>query len=141
MVDGVDCDWVGRLLGIDGLFKDPDLFGAGIHCIPRGGFLNMHVDFNQHPKGWHRRANLLIYLNQDWQDEWGGHLYLGEDKGVKISPIGGRAVVFETNETSWHGHPEPLNCPADRQRRSLALYFYTEAPPEVEAHSTIYKKK
>jgi Rps23 Pro-64 3,4-dihydroxylase Tpa1-like proline 4-hydroxylase len=127
--------------GISGLFSDPDLFGAGLHCIPSGGFLKMHVDFNQHPKGWHRRVNVLIYLNEIWRDEWRGHLQLGVGADAKrIAPIGGRCVIFETNEQSWHGHPEPLACPEDVQRRSLALYFYTKEPPKDEAHTTIYRR-
>jgi hypothetical protein len=68
---------VEKVTKIQGLFADPELFGAGLHCIPRKGFLNMHVDFNAHPKGWHRRVNVLIYLNEEWRDEWNGHLQLG----------------------------------------------------------------
>lgn len=128
-------------VGISGLFADPDRFGAGLHCIPRGGFLKMHVDFNQHPNGWHRRANVLIYLNERWEDSWGGQLQLGLGKrAVKIAPLGGRCVIFETNDETWHGHPEPLNCPDDVQRRSLALYFYTKEAPRKKAHTTIYRK-
>lgn len=139
VVDSVDIAWLEELTGISGLVADPDLFGAGLHCIPPGGFLKMHVDFNGHPKGWHRRVNMLIYLNEGWQDEWGGHLQLGMDTFKTIAPLGGRCVVFETTEESWHGHPFPLACPEDRQRRSLALYFYTEAPPPNKLHTTIYK--
>jgi hypothetical protein len=138
----IDIGKVEEVTGISGLFADPELFGAGLHCIPRGGFLKMHVDFNQHPKGWHRRVNVLIYLNERWSDAWNGHLQLGFGEGSKrIAPIGGRCVIFETNDQSWHGHPELLACPEDVQRRSLALYFYTRDPPAAEAHSTIYRKK
>lgn len=136
----IDVGMVERATGISSLFRDPDMFGAGLHCIPRDGFLKMHVDFNKHPKGWHRRVNMLIYLNERWEHEWGGHLQLGLLDCVKLVPIGGRCVIFETNNQSWHGHPNPLACPADVQRRSLAIYFYTEEPPAEEAHSTIYKK-
>jgi hypothetical protein len=141
VVDGIDVGIVERLTGISGLFPDTDMFGGGLHCIPPGGFLKMHVDFNRHPKGWHRRVNLLVYLNEEWQDEWGGHLQLGLGDAEKfIAPLGGRCVVFETNDTSWHGHPVPLACPADIQRRSLALYLYTPEPPQAAAHTTIYRK-
>ena len=64
---------------------------------------------------------------------------LGAD-AVRIAPLGGRCVIFETNDKTWHGHPEPLNCPKDVQRRSLALYFYTKEAPKGEAHTTIYRK-
>lgn len=137
----IDPAWLSEVTGIPGLFADPDLFGAGLHCIPPGGFLKMHVDFNRHPKGWHRRVNVLVYLNEVWQDEWRGHLQLGVGSDAKrIAPLGGRCVVFETNDASWHGHPEPLACPDDRQRRSIALYYYTAKPPKGDAHSTIYRK-
>ena len=138
--DAIDVRMVEKLTGIHGLFIDEKLFGAGLHCIPRGGFLKMHVDFNKHPKGWHRRVNLLVYLNQEWRDEWGGHLELGLFERKKIAPLGGRCVIFETTDNTWHGHPLPLACPENIQRRSMALYYYTCEPPVAEAHSTIYRK-
>lgn len=142
VAESIDIRMVEEATGISGLFADPDLFGAGLHCIPRDGFLKMHVDFNQHPKGWNRRVNLLIYLNERWEDSWKGHLQLGmHGQAKKIAPIGGRCVIFETNDKSWHGHPEPLACPEGVQRRSLALYYYTKDAPDSEAHTTIYRKK
>lgn len=142
VAESMDLRPIETMTGIRGLFADPCLFGAGLHCIPRGGFLKMHVDFNKHPKGWHRRVNVLIYLNEYWNQEWGGCLQLGLGASAKkIVPIAGRCVIFETNEQSWHGHPDKLACPEDRQRRSLALYYYTADPPSGEAHSTIYKKR
>lgn len=136
----IDIRMVEAATGIAKLKADPGLFGGGLHCIPRGGFLKTHVDFNRHPNGWHRRVNLLIYLNQEWRDEWGGHLELGLEERKKIAPIGGRCVIFETNDTTWHGHPEPLNCPEDVQRRSMALYYYTKRGPLQQPHTTIYRK-
>lgn len=139
VVDDFDIEQIENITGIYGLICDPERFGAGLHCIPTGGFLNMHVDFNKHPMGWHRRVNVLIYLNEDWKPEWKGQLQLGMDNPILIDPIAGRCVIFETTDDSWHGHPEPLQCPPDRQRRSLALYFYTKEPPPLPAHSTIYR--
>lgn len=140
IAEDFDVKRVEELTGISGLFQDCKLFGAGLHCIPRGGFLKMHVDFNQHPEGWHRRVNVLIYLNRKWRNCWGGDLELGLMNPVKVAPIGGRCVIFETNDESWHGHPYALNCPEAVQRRSMALYFYTKEPPSEPAHTTIYRK-
>lgn len=134
-------DLVKSLTGIDDLFTDPELLGAGLHCIPTGGYLGMHVDFNRHPKGWQRKVNFLLYLNQEWQTEWNGHLQLGIRQPVRIEPVGGRAVIFITNDNSWHGHPEPLNCPDGVQRRSLALYFYTNEKPTRSRRTTLYDNK
>ncbi|MDP2141279.1 MAG: 2OG-Fe(II) oxygenase [Gammaproteobacteria bacterium] len=139
VIESIDVALVEKATGISGLFADSDLYGAGLHCIPRGGYLKTHIDYNVHPKGWHRRVNLLIYLNERWEDSWGGHLQLGLENPKLIAPIGGRCVIFETNDQSWHGHPAPLDCPADVQRRSLALYYYTPEPPQAKAHTTIYK--
>ena len=50
--------------------------------------------------------------------------------------------IFGYSETAWHGHPVPLTCPPDRERRSLALYYYTPMTPAEDAalafHTTIY---
>lgn len=143
VVDAVDINEVEKATGITGLIADPDLYGAGLHCIPPDGFLKMHCDFNRHPNGWHRRVNMLIYLNAYWDSTWNGHLILSKDgkpKGKFIAPTAGTCVIFETNEQSWHGHPYPLACPDHIQRRSLALYFYTPEPPKEKAHSTVYIK-
>lgn len=142
VVKAVNTRQIERITGIPRLLADPNLYGAGLHCIPPRGFLNMHCDFNRHPNGWRRRVNLLVYLNPVWNNDWHGHLILSEDgrpSGKAIAPHAGRAVIFETNDQSWHGHPYPLACPEVIQRRSLAMYFYTNEPVERE-HSTVYKK-
>jgi Rps23 Pro-64 3,4-dihydroxylase Tpa1-like proline 4-hydroxylase len=136
-----------RLTGIDGLLPDPYYFGGGLHQIERGGFLKIHADFNVHHRlHVDRRLNALLYLNRDWQDEWGGHLELwdvGMERAVeRILPIFNRLVVFATTDTSFHGHPDPLTCPVDVRRRSLALYYYTNGRPEHEQsapHSTLHQ--
>lgn len=125
---------VERGVGIGNIVSDAALRGAGIHCIKPGGFLNVHTDFNMYRTAegalLDRRLNILIYLNEDWQEAWGGHLELWdgatETRAARHLPIANRCVVFATTRTSWHGHPVPLTCPADRQRLSLASYYYTE---------------
>src|SRR5918995_6168013 len=131
------------LTGIDGLIPDPYFGGGGLHQIEPGGFLKVHADFNVHPKlKLDRRLNVLIYLNKDWQESYGGSLELWDREMnhavVSILPIFNRFVVFATTDYSYHGHPEPLACPPGRMRRSLALYYYTNGRPESErstAHS------
>jgi hypothetical protein len=41
-------------------------------------------------------------------------------------------AMFSTTDYSYHGHPDPLSCPPDRSRRSLALYYYTNGRPAEE---------
>ncbi len=135
------------LTGIDGIIPDPHFEGGGLHQIERGGYLKLHVDFNRHSKlKLDRRLNLLLYLNKNWQSEYGGCLELW-DKNMsqcekKILPIFNRCVIFNTNDFSYHGHPDPLNCPEGQTRKSLALYYYSNGRPSEEisdTHSTIFQ--
>ncbi len=126
-------DFLERLTGIAGLVPDPHLDGGGLHQILPGGHLGVHVDFNRHPRtGLERRLNVLVYLNRDWSEEYGGALELwrGEPRRCerRILPLWGRVVVFSTTDRSFHGHPEPLACPEGMTRKSLALYYYSVAP-------------
>ena len=119
------------------LIPDPYLEGAGLHEIKTGGFLKIHSDFNLHPElKLNRRLNLLIYLNKDWKQEWGGHLELWDRDmkscKVKIPPVFNKMVIFNTTDFSFHGHPEPLNCPNNVTRKSIALYYYTNGRPSNE---------
>jgi hypothetical protein len=122
--------FLGNLTGIPGLIPDPSLQGSGIHQILEGGVLAVHADFTWH-KVYHlaRRINVLIYLNHDWHDDWGGHLQLWSrdmQRCVRrIRPSFGRCVIFNTSADSFHGHPEPLRCPPEVSRRSIAMYYYT----------------
>ncbi|MEA2197364.1 MAG: hypothetical protein QOJ25_1415 [Solirubrobacteraceae bacterium] len=141
-------DFLGELTGIAGLVPDPYFEGGGLHQSLAGGHLNIHVDFNRHPAtGLDRRLNVLLYLNRDWDEEWGGALELWSPDmqrcEQRIAPHFNRLVVFSTTERSFHGHPHKLACPPDRTRRSLALYYYSNGRPEeggVEAstHNTLW---
>jgi hypothetical protein len=119
-----------QLTGIGGLIPDPYFVGGGLHETERGGRLAIHADFNIHAKlNLLRRINVLVYLNKDWQSAYGGHLELWDERVSRcvasIAPTFNRCVVFNTNRTSFHGHPDPLDCPQERTRRSIALYYYT----------------
>lgn len=124
--------WLSRLVGIEDLLPDPSLEGGGMHQTERGGFLNIHADFTMHPhkSHWRRRVNLILYLNDNWEEDWGGALELWDHDmkncAVKVPPLFNRAVVFSTDEHSYHGYPERITCPPDRSRKSLALYYFTE---------------
>ncbi|MGO4278553.1 Proline 4-hydroxylase (includes Rps23 Pro-64 3,4-dihydroxylase Tpa1), contains SM-20 domain [Cupriavidus sp. OV038] len=132
-----------QLSGIQGLVPDPHLHGGGLHQTLPGGRLGLHIDYNYHLE-WKldRRLNVLLYLNDEWDDNWAGHLQLWDEEVQhcvqNISPIGNRLVVFSTNECSWHGHPVPLACPPGVTRRSIALYYYTNGRPDQasEEHTT-----
>ena len=136
------------LTGIKNLISDKTLYGGGLHQIKRGGKSDIHADFNMHKQfGWHRRVNLILYLNKEWKEEYNGCLELW-DKEMKnpikkIKPGFNVMAIFKTDEYSFHGHPEPLECPEDVTRKSIALYYYTKEPPEhiADTHSTRYMKR
>lgn len=142
-------DFLERLTGIDGLVPDPHFVGGGLHQIERGGHLKVHADFNRHPRTrLERRLNVLVYLNRDWKDDYGGAFELW-DEGMtacreKVMPYFNRCVVFSTTSTSYHGHPEPLACPEGETRKSLALYYYSKERPADESrptHNTLFQAR
>jgi hypothetical protein len=142
-------EFLETLTGIEGLVPDPHFIGGGLHQIEPGGHLQVHADFNRHPRtGLERRLNLLLYLNEDWQEEYEGALELWDRQmrrcEVKIAPLFNRCVVFNTTRTSFHGHPEPLRCPDGRTRKSVACYYYSRAALLTSlrgAHTTLFQAR
>jgi Rps23 Pro-64 3,4-dihydroxylase Tpa1-like proline 4-hydroxylase len=118
-----------QITSIDGLIPDPYLTGGGLHCSLGGGILAPHTDFHIYQKlGLYRRINLLLYLNEDWQQGDGGELELAIAKAkpadvCRIEPVLNRAVVFQTDDKSIHGFSTPVRSGAIR--KSIALYYYT----------------
>ena len=138
-----------KITGIPDLIPDPALRGGGLHQIRRGGLLNLHADFNKHDSTFlDRRINILLYLNKDWEEAYGGHLEMWDKDtkfcGDKVLPVFNRLAIFSTTSESFHGHPDPLNCPQDMTRKSLALYYYTNGRPRSEeggTHTTLFKAR
>lgn len=122
--------FLAEMTGIEGLVPDPYFAGAGLHETRNGGHLGIHADFPCHEvMHLDRRLNLLVYLNEDWQEDYGGALELWDRKMLRrcksILPLMARAVIFTTDRDTFHGHPDPLACPEGRSRRSIATYYYT----------------
>ncbi len=139
-------------LKIPKLIPDPYFTGGGLNVTVSGGLLDVHVDGNYHDaSGLHRRVNAILYLNPGWQEGWGGEFGMYDEKGdkllKKIAPLHNRFMVFDTNDYSFHGLPDPLNFPKGHARRSIILYYYTKEPRpqskiQVDApHSALWKKK
>ena len=145
-------EFLEKLTGIEKLLADNLLEGGGLHQINSGGYLKIHADFNKHSKtNLDRRLNALIYLNKEWDKEWGGEFEMWSKdlkKYVKkISPVFNRLVIFSTTSYSFHGHPSPLSSPNDISRKSIAMYYYTDGRPNDEIqgglkyHSTLFKNR
>jgi hypothetical protein len=140
--------WLSELTGIPDLVSDDMLEGGGLHQSGTDGFLNVHTDFSNHHyhKHWRRQINLILYLNPNWDEQWGGALELWDREMrrcvAKVLPLLNQALIFRTDEISYHGFPEPLRCPGGESRKSLALYYYTvESGAEVKTHSTNYRSR
>lgn len=134
------CKALAELFGI-GDRLTPDGLGGGLHVIPVGGHLGVHVDFNTHPlPGLYRRLNVLLYVHGE--PGCGGDLELHPAGGVPtvIGLRPGRLVAFATSETSWHGHPRPYKPVDGLPRLSLACYYFTPIEPAGfgSAHSTVF---
>jgi len=126
-------EFLETLTGIEGLISDPHFTGGGLHQILPGGKLEIHSDFNFDQKlKLYRRINVLIFLNKNWQEDYGGHLELWESTMTRcvkrILPVFNRCVIFNTDANSCHGHPEPLKTPPHITRKSIALYYYSRDP-------------
>jgi Rps23 Pro-64 3,4-dihydroxylase Tpa1-like proline 4-hydroxylase len=141
-------EFLSNVTGIKNLIADPGFQGGGLHQILPGGKLGVHADFNKHPEfGLDRRLNLLVYLNKDWKESYGGHLQLWDREmrlcQAKVLPIFNRVMVFGTTDYTYHGHPDPLQCPEGMTRKSLALYYFSNGRPAEEIsgeHSTVFRE-
>lgn len=139
---------------IPDLIFDPEYIGGGTHENLEGQELDPHVDFNYHPlKKWHRRVNLLLYLNTEWEAGWGGALELHSnpwepdtDQVQLFTPVLNRCVIFETSERSWHGFKR-IRWPEQKRhlsRKSISVYFYSKERPDKEIfpeHGTFYVQR
>src|SRR5581483_9672075 len=147
-------DFMSELTGIPELLHDPGFYGGGTHENLHGQDLDPHVDFNYlEAQQLHRRLNLIVYLNKDWREEWGGGLEIhsnprrpAENRITTFNPTFNRAILFETNEYSWHGFPR-IHLPEGerhRSRKSLSIYLYTRERPAEEIaplHGTFYVQR
>ncbi len=142
-------EFLTAITGIQNLISDPRFDGGGLHQIVRGGKLGVHADFNRHRAyELDRRLNLLLYLNKNWREEYGGHLQLWNRDmtrcEAKVLPIFNRVMIFGTTDFTYHGHPDPLQCPEGMTRKSLALYYFSNGRPAEEVsgeHSTLFRAR
>jgi len=142
-----------KLTGMWGLMGDAYMFGGGLHATAPGGKLAIHADFNKHPRfALDRRLNMLVYLNEGWTEENGGHLELWDREmqkcQVRVLPVFNRTVIFSTTRTSYHGQPNPIVGPPGLRRKSMAFYYYSNGradegqPPATEGeHSTLWQQR
>jgi Rps23 Pro-64 3,4-dihydroxylase Tpa1-like proline 4-hydroxylase len=132
--------WIEQVTGLDKLVADPHYRGGGITRVSRGDSLGLHNDFNWNEQiRLTRRANLILYMNAEWQTEWGGELELWDfDRTeclVKIEPKPNRLAIWNYDERLIHGAPHPLNCPEHIARQNFIQFYYgSNATHETPPH-------
>jgi len=109
-------------------FPDLSLHGAGLHEIPPTGFIRNHVDALEHPtKNWRREYTIILYLNSEWQEEWGGAFCINDSKGEtleKIYPVYEQLLIFQPTPHTYHS-VEPVYKGAP-SRKTLTLFYWSE---------------
>ena len=143
---------ISEALNIPKLMPDPYFTGGGLNESFRGDYLDVHVDGNYHDaSGLHRRVNAILYLNDVWEEAWGGCFGVYERDGTSLArqvvPSANKLIIFDTSDVSYHGYPEPISCPQEVSRRSIILYYYTKSAPHPEnvrvqqPHSALWVKR
>lgn len=131
-----------NITGFKDLYPIDDRYGCGLHQGSSGSFLDTHIDYNLHPiLKKQRRLNLIIFLNENWEEDWGGYLQFSDHTGTKvvqsIEPKFNRAVIFICNSVSYHGYNR-IQCPESVTRKSFYLYFFSDAPKNLIFHDTVF---
>ena len=125
------------------LYPDHGLHGGGLHIHSNNGNLNPHLDYSIHPKmGLQRKINVIIYLETDFREEYGGAFGLWSPSDQpdrpgnlvkKVIPLFNRAIILDTTQNSWHGMSQKLTLPEGKYRKSFASYYLQV--PKVNAES------
>lgn len=92
---------------------------AHFALYPPGGFYETHVD--RHRGTEHRLLTFILYLNENWTDEDGGHLEIfdpvSQERLQQFAPIGGRLILFRSEV-----FPHRV-ATSKRTRKSLTGWF------------------
>jgi Rps23 Pro-64 3,4-dihydroxylase Tpa1-like proline 4-hydroxylase len=111
----------------------------GVHAYGVSDKLDIHVDAGLHPTlGLKKQVTLGVYISYNWKEEYGCNLEIwkGEnscnnnskilEKVDSIPPLFNRLVLFTCNDYSWHGNPEPANCPENSKRIFVTISYLSE---------------
>ncbi|WP_341904194.1 2OG-Fe(II) oxygenase [Fluviicola taffensis] len=90
-------------------------FESHYSSYEKNSFYKRHIDQFKNEKG--RKYSIVLYLNEDWKKEDGGLLSLYPKAGqqIDISPLGGRMVLFRSDEMEHEVNPS-----LTRTRNSIA---------------------
>lgn len=114
-------NFMSNLTGID---LSQAILGASFWKYSYDCYLSVHTDKQE------KLVTQLIYLEEDWEESWGGCLHLHNSNSEKevirsITPKIENSVVLVTSPNSWHSvTPVSHNR---RSRRSLQIVFWKQS--------------
>lgn len=135
-------NWMSKITGCDDIIPDIHHLGAGLTSAPAGASLGLHIDFNwNNTLKLNRRFNLILYSNEQWEEEWDGNLeFWDKDRTQRlysITPRPNRLVIWEYEQELIHGHPNILKCPPGVERQNLmTIYYNSNATPTSQPHKS-----
>lgn len=120
------CLPIGELMGIDGAFGDWNCHAAGLHAMPPGCRLGVHLDSDHHPQAdWQRACNVVLYVNRLWGRDWGGEFELwnadGTERLKRIAPRFNQLVLFAPSDFSYHA---VSRVKGPETRKTLTVFFW-----------------
>ena len=131
--------WLQQVTDTVDLIPEPHLVGAGYMKSFTGDSLKIHTDFN-----WceelklHRMLSVVIYLNDDWEQHWGGQLNFYDNKREKLLtkvPVNaGNCVIWNYNNFAFHGYPDPMTCPEGKSRKGIRFFYYVSNAKHDDKH-------
>ena len=93
-------------------------------------------DGHVHTDHWSKLITLLVYFNEEWEQE-GGRLRMLrsakniEDYGAEVAPLGGTVLAFRRSSKSYHGYKR-----FDGERRMVQMSWVKQNPLAWYAQQT-----
>ena len=122
-------NWLESITETEGLIPDPHYLGGGFCKVMSGSKLDLHTDFNWNNRlRLNRKVNLMLYINKEWNDDWGGALEFWDNEKShciqRIEPLPNRLIFWMYDTKLIHGFPGVLDCPDDISRDNLIHFYY-----------------
>lgn len=107
----------------DDVFADFMLYGAGMHMLPKGGFLGRHLDSSyMESTGWKREYSCVLSVNPEWKPDWGGQFIL---RDTVVEPEFNQLTLFKCTDDSFH---EVLKVTGPERRCTLCIFLWSQNP-------------